>query len=304
MTFILFCYRLEISVEPWMDSLWPAVRQFLGLPPEDPSNMPAEGTVDARSKSSTKTTCDTTNVSSDNETKNSSAIDQNTTTKQENDVDTTTNIGPVINRSSDDKTAEISNDCNDMAVSHGDTADETEASQSSLMDVRQTDVGGNEHSPNCQSTQTDCHTDIEGGDKSQNCQLTDTDKIKDGSNSKKDPSPTECDCSMGNSGASEQPGVESLKHSLPPLSESALNVPALPPPFLKIDFLHGQTAVSIKFVIYDSVFSIRIVPPLGLTKPTHFNRLTIIMQLIKRSDYFGEKSLKMLEFGISDLLLK
>ncbi|XP_011680279.2 methionine synthase reductase isoform X1 [Strongylocentrotus purpuratus] len=42
-------------------------------------------------------------------------------------------------------------------------------------------------------------------------------------------------------GKVEGPTVSSLTHSLPPLSESGLTLPALPPPFLKVVYAHNET---------------------------------------------------------------
>ncbi len=38
--------------------------------------------------------------------------------------------------------------------------------------------------------------------------------------------------------------VESLTHSVPPLSESGLNLPALPPAYIEIKYLPEETVVS------------------------------------------------------------
>lgn len=47
-------------------------------------------------------------------------------------------------------------------------------------------------------------------------------------------------------GKAEGPTVASLTHSLPPLSESGLTLPLLPPPFLKVVYADNETIVSIK----------------------------------------------------------
>lgn len=67
----------------------------------------------------------------------------------------------------------------------------------------------------------------------------------------------DCSSSNGDDGAfSVDGGVASLMRSLPPLSECALNVPALPPPYLSVSLQESETTEDVRMIDEVSIYVI------------------------------------------------
>lgn len=64
------------------------------------------------------------------------------------------------------------------------------------------------------------------------------------------------DSSQADGSFSADASVASLTHSLPPLSESALNVPALPPPYLSVSLQELETTEDVRRIDEGSVCGI------------------------------------------------
>ena len=201
-TSILYIYyRLEVVVEPWMENLFPALKQFLG-------QSQAENTRTIDSAPSILNTSQPALVKEQGQTN-----------------------GYMLNLNSRDEV--------DGPQENGICNSDLDKENSVLMDVTNLGKTISRHTENFNknnSSGSETDLNVNANNSNVNVNANTSTNVNDLS--------TEFQQKLDLVEPSAEDREEgSLRNSLPPLSEAALSVPVLPPPYLKIDFLADSQLV-------------------------------------------------------------
>ena len=215
---IAFCFSLELAVEPWIEGLWaPLKEEVEHLYNSEENSCDSEASVILNGAANLE----------DDRTRLTNGLDMNekvdgdkaTGQHDTNDVKREKSITIQLNLEREDKDLELTKQQSNKSETDNEKnkGDPEESSSSQGQDSNA--IGTKP------TTILDSHTNGVQSKEKSSAELTDS--SNDGKN---------------------DAVVESLTRSVPPLSDSALNLPVLPPAFIKMTLHPDQSVVSISIL--------------------------------------------------------
>ena len=217
---IAFCFSLELAVEPWIEGLWAPLKEEVEHLYNSEENS-CDGDASVILNGAANLEDDRTRLT--NGLDMNEKVDGNKTTGQHdtNEIEGEKSSRIQLNLEREGKGLELTKQQNSKSETDNEKNKSVPEETTSSQGQDSNDIGAK------QTTILDSHTN--------------------GMQSKDENSAEFTESDISNERKSDAV-VESLTRSVPPLSESALNLPVLPPAFIKMTLHPDQSVVSISVV--------------------------------------------------------